>query len=64
MKRKEFERHLKNNGCVLLREGSNHSIWINTINKFQASVPRHHEIVNITCKVICKQLSIPLPVKS
>ena len=30
MKRKEFERHLKNNGCVLLREGSNHSIWVNT----------------------------------
>jgi mRNA interferase HicA len=42
MKRKEFERHLKNNGCVLLREGSNHSIWINTLNNIQASIPRHH----------------------
>ena len=64
MKRKEFERHLKNNGCILLREGSNHSIWINNMNKLQTSVPRHPEIVNITCKVICKLLSIPLPVKS
>lgn len=64
MKRKEFERYLKNNGCVLLREGSNHSIWINTLNNVQTSVPRHPEIVNVTCKVICKQLSIPFPVKS
>ena len=64
MKRKEFERHLKNNGCVLLRESSNHSIWINTLNNIQTSVPRHPEIVNVTCKVICKQLSIPAPVKS
>jgi mRNA interferase HicA len=64
MKRKEFERHLKNNNCVLLREGSNHSIWINTLNNVQTSVPRHAEIVNITCKVICKQLVIPFPPKS
>ncbi len=33
MKRKEFERHLKNNGCMLLREGSNHSIWINKLKQ-------------------------------
>ena len=64
MKRKEFERHLKNNGCILLREGANHSIWINNLNKLQTSVPRHSEIVNITCQVICKQLAIPVPVKS
>jgi mRNA interferase HicA len=64
MKRKEFERHLKNNGCELLREGSNHSIWVNKLNDIQTSVPRHPEIVNITCKIICKQLSIPVPVKS
>jgi mRNA interferase HicA len=49
MKRKEFERHLKKNGCELLREGSNHSIWVNTLNDIQTSVPRHPEIVNITC---------------
>jgi mRNA interferase HicA len=63
MKRKEFERHLKSNGCVLLCEGSNHSIWINALNNSQTCVPRHSEIVTITCKIICKQLSIPSPVK-
>lgn len=56
MKRIEFERHLKNNGCELLREGSNHSIWINTLNNIQTSVPRHPEIVKVTCIAICKQL--------
>ena len=63
MKRKEFERHLRTNGCQLLREGSNHSVWVNPLNNVQTSVPRHPEIVNITCKVICKQLSIPAPFK-
>jgi mRNA interferase HicA len=52
MKRKEFERHLKSNGCVLLCEGSNHSIWINALNNSQTCVPRHSEIVTITCKII------------
>jgi len=52
MKGVEFERHLTFNGCMLLREGSNHSIWINPANNSQTSVPRHPEIVNITCKVI------------
>jgi hypothetical protein len=27
MKLKEFEKHLTKNGCMLLREGGNHSIW-------------------------------------
>ena len=64
MKRVQFEQHLKINGCMLLREGSNHSIWINPANNFQTSVPRHPEIVKITCNVVCKQLSIPAPTKS
>ncbi len=58
MKRKDFERHLRNNGCMILREGSNHTIWQNPLNNKQSSVPRHSEIVNITCKVICKQLEV------
>jgi len=63
MKRLDFERHLKLNGCELLREGSNHSIWINPANDNHSSVPRHKEIDNRLCKNICKQLSIPLPIK-
>ncbi len=59
MKLKEFEKHLAKCGCNLLREGSNHSIWINPENKKQSSVIRHNEIDNRLCKNICKQLDIP-----
>jgi mRNA interferase HicA len=61
MKRKDLERHLTDNNCFKLREGSNHSIWQNSLNNKQSSIPRHNEIVNITCKIICKQLEIKSP---
>lgn len=63
MKKNDFDKYLRQNHCVLHREGSNHEIWINKINGKQTSVPRHKELVNITCKVICKQLEIPIPTK-
>lgn len=63
MKRVDFERHLNQNSCKLLREGSNHSIWINISSEIHASVPRHKELDNRLCKNICKQLGISLPAK-
>ena len=63
MKRLDFEKHLRNNNCSKIREGGNHSIWINNVNGKQTSVPRHNELSNITCKLICKQLDIPFPTK-
>jgi len=59
MKLKDFERHLSANCCKLLREGGNHSIWINLENKKQSAIVRHKEIDNRLCKNICKQLDIP-----
>ena len=61
MKRLDFERHLNQNLCKLLREGGSHSIWINTTNEMHTSVPRHKEIDNRLCKNICKQLGIIPP---
>lgn len=58
MKKRKFEQLLIKKGCFKLREGSNHSIWINPKNKKQSSVPRHNEIVEITCKIILKQLDL------
>ena len=60
MKRSEFIKHLHKNGYELIREGSNHSIYINRANKRQSSVVRHQELSNLLCKKICKQLGIPL----
>ncbi len=58
MKRKEFIKHLEKNGCILLREGGNHSIFVNTKNKKQSAVGRHPELADLLCKKICKQLEI------
>ncbi len=63
MKRAAFLKHLKNNGCVLAREGANHSLYVNSSNG-KKSIPRtlgrrHPELSNLMCKIICKQLEIP-----
>jgi len=58
MKRSDFLRHLSANQCILLREGANHSIFFNPVNKKQATVGRHQELSNLLCKKICKKLGI------
>jgi predicted RNA binding protein YcfA (HicA-like mRNA interferase family) len=61
MKRRDLLRHLEKYGCRLLREGGEHSIWENSINKRRTAIPRHREIVDFTAVKICKQLDIPNP---
>jgi predicted RNA binding protein YcfA (HicA-like mRNA interferase family) len=46
VKRRDLIRHLEQNGCELLREGGNHSIYVNRKVRRTSSVPRHHEINN------------------
>jgi hypothetical protein len=48
---------------MLLREGGNHSIFLNTSNNKVSSVPRHKEVRNNICLKICKDLEIPSPFK-
>jgi predicted RNA binding protein YcfA (HicA-like mRNA interferase family) len=59
MKRGFFLKHLKENNCVLSREGAKHSIYKNISNGKATTVPRHSDLNDITCKMICKQLGIP-----
>mgnify|MGYP006274051503 FL=1 len=61
MKRNKLIRHLAKNGCVLLREGSRHSIWKNENNGEMTAVPRHNEIKDFMAQKICKDLKIRLP---
>jgi len=44
VKRREVIRHLEKNGCEFLREGANHTIYINRAKRKASSVPRHKEI--------------------
>ena len=59
MKRNLLIKHLQQNGCVLRREGSNHSLY-ESPNGIIVAVPRHPIIVDYTAKTICKQLGIPV----
>jgi len=61
MKRIDLERHLRGQGCLLYREGGEHSVWFNPSQRKIASVPRHREIKEGTVRAICKQLEIPQP---
>jgi mRNA interferase HicA len=61
MKRKVLLKHLKKCGCLLLREGANHSVFFNETKKKLSTVPRHNEINDILVRKICKDLEIDLP---
>ncbi|MCL1921323.1 MAG: type II toxin-antitoxin system HicA family toxin [Kiritimatiellaeota bacterium] len=59
MKRQAFLRHLRENGCALIREGGSHSWWGNPAQNKRSSVPRHSEIREILVKKICNDLGVP-----
>ena len=58
MKRHELTAHLKQQACLVDREGSRHTIYANPANGAKAPVPRHAEIDNRLAQKICQQLSI------
>ncbi|NCC51773.1 MAG: type II toxin-antitoxin system HicA family toxin [Spartobacteria bacterium] len=59
MKRNKVIKHLRNQGCVLIREDGNHSWWGNPAQNKRSSVPRHSEIQDILVRKICQDLGIP-----
>jgi mRNA interferase HicA len=61
MKRRDLISHLKEEECILHREGANHSVYFNAENGRLAAVPRHREIEINLVKRICRQLGIALP---
>lgn len=61
MKRRDLIRHIESYGCELLREGGNHTVYVNRAEKKVSTIPRHREIDENLCKKICKDLAIPKP---
>ncbi|HWQ36607.1 MAG TPA: type II toxin-antitoxin system HicA family toxin [Blastocatellia bacterium] len=61
MKRTDLIRHLEMHGCELLREGGNHSIYVNRSAQRISAVPRRREINDILVRKICRDLHIPCP---
>jgi predicted RNA binding protein YcfA (HicA-like mRNA interferase family) len=58
MKRKDLIKQLTKTGCVLLRHGSRHDIYLNPSNGMKQPVPRHSEVDEQLVKHIKKYLGI------
>jgi len=58
MKRKEFVRQLIKDGCILLRSGARHDIYVNPSMGKKQPVPRHIEIENALARHIRKYLGL------
>ncbi len=58
MKRKDLVKQLTLAGCVLLRHGSRHDIYLNPVNGQKQPVPRHSEVDDQLAKHIKKFLGI------
>lgn len=58
MKRRELLRHLQKEGCVLLRSGRNHDIYVNTKTGRKQPIPRHSEIDEHLARHIMRYLGL------
>jgi predicted RNA binding protein YcfA (HicA-like mRNA interferase family) len=61
VKRRELLRHLERQGCELLREGANHTVYVNRRGGKVSTVPRHREINQFLARRICRDLDVPEP---
>jgi len=61
MKRRDPIRHPERHGCEFLREGGNHTIYVNRAKRKVSAVPRHREIIEFTARKICKDLEVSPP---
>ena len=61
MKRRDLVKHLEAQGCELLREGANHSVYVNRSARKTSTVPRHREINDFLGRKICRDLEVPEP---
>ena len=61
MKRRDLVRHLEAHGCRLLREGSNHAVFVNLATRAATTLPRHREVKEMLVRKLSKDLGIPVP---
>jgi len=61
VKRIDLIRHREAHGAELLREGGNHSVYVNRGTKQSSAVPRHREVNDFLARKICRDLEIPQP---
>jgi len=61
MKCRDLIRHLESHGCEFLREGGNHTVYVNRKEMKVTTIPRHRDVDQRLSYKICKDLGIPKP---
>ncbi len=61
MKRRDLIKHLELNGCEFLREGGNHTMYVNRKVQKVSAIPRHREVNEFLVRKICRDLEITQP---
>jgi predicted RNA binding protein YcfA (HicA-like mRNA interferase family) len=61
VKRVDLIRHLEAHGCEFLREGANHTVYVNRLARKTSTVPRHREINDFLARKICRDLGVTEP---
>jgi predicted RNA binding protein YcfA (HicA-like mRNA interferase family) len=59
VKRRDLIAHLEAHGCVLVREGANHTVYRSTVSGEWSTIPRHREVKDDLARKICRDLSVP-----
>jgi hypothetical protein len=47
--------------CAMLREGGNHTVYVNRARGKSPTIPRHSEINDLLARKICRDLEVPEP---
>ena len=50
--------------CGFIKHGKKHDKYQNTANGKRTVIPRHPDLDDYLCELICKQLDIPSPPKN
>lgn len=45
----------------MVREGANHSVFVNPATRKISTVPRHRDIDEFLARKICRDLQLPVP---
>ena len=61
MKRVDLLRHVEQEGCEKLREGGNHTVYVNRALRRVSAIPRHRENNDFLAQKICSDLGVRVP---
>ena len=61
MKRRDLVRHRESHEGELLREGRNHSVYVNSPKRKVSTVARNRELNEFLARKICRDLEVPEP---